>query len=212
MKDITAPLPPLDDLIACPQCDTLHLAADLPDGARAHCRLCGQLLMSRQSGAVAQILSLALTAFVMMIAAVSFPFLTLDAQGLHNATSVIDAILAFRNGLALPLAIAVAFFIVLLPLLRLAALIYALGPLVRGCPPRRGARLAFGLAEFLRPWSMAEIFIIGVSVALIKVAGLAAVTVGPAFWAFAGVVIITMLKDQMIVRYTIWEILDKAGR
>jgi paraquat-inducible protein A len=209
---MTQPLPPLDDLIACPECDTLHLAQDLPADARAHCQCCGSLLMSRQSGAVARILSLALTAFVMMIAAVSFPFLTLDAQGLHNATSVIDAILAFRHGLALPLAIAVAFFIVLLPLLRLAALIYALGPLVRNRPPRRGARLAFGLAEFLRPWSMAEIFIIGVSVALVKVAGLAAVTLGPAFWAFAGVVIITMLKDQMICRYTIWETLDKAAR
>ncbi|MEL6682075.1 MAG: paraquat-inducible protein A [Pseudomonadota bacterium] len=167
--------------------------------------------MTSQPAAIARVLSLALTAFVMMIAAVSFPFLTLDAGGLNNATSVIDAILAFKDGLAFPLAVAVAFFILIIPLIRLIALIYALGPLVRERSPRPGARAAFGLAERLRPWSMAEIFIVGVTVALIKVAGLAAVTIGPAFWAFAGVVIITVLKDQLICRYSIWEALDQSA-
>lgn len=203
-------LPPLDDLVACPQCDTLHYARALPPNARAHCQRCGIVLMTSQPAAIARVLSLALTAFVMMIAAISFPFLTLDAGGLHNATSVIDAILAFKDGLAFPLAVAVAFFIVVIPLIRLTALIYALGPLVREQKPRAGARRAFGLAERLRPWSMAEIFIVGVTVALIKVAGLAAVTIGPAFWAFAGVVIITVLKDQLICRYSIWEALEQS--
>lgn len=204
-------LPPLNDLVACPQCDTLHRASALPANARAHCQRCGIVLMTSQPAAIARVLSLALTAFVMMIAAISFPFLTLDAGGLHNATSVIDAVLAFNDGLAFPLAIAVAFFIVVIPLIRLGALIYALGPLVREEKPRMGARAAFGLAERLRPWSMAEIFIVGVTVALIKVAGLAAVTIGPAFWAFAGVVIITVLKDQLICRYSIWEALDRSA-
>jgi len=203
-------LPPLDDLVACPQCDTLHAAANLPDNARAYCQRCGVLLMTSQPAAMARILSLAMTAFVMMIAAISFPFLTLDVGGLHNATSVLDAVMAFSDGLAIPLAVAVAFFIVVIPLVRLGALIYALGPLVREQPARAGARKAFGLAERLRPWSMAEIFIVGVTVALIKVAGLAAVTLGPAFWAFAGVVIITVLKDQLICRYSIWEALEHA--
>lgn len=201
-----------EDLIACPQCDTLHRAQDLPVNTRAHCQRCGTVLMTSQPAAMAQILSLALTAFIMMIAAVSFPFLTLDAGGLQNATSVIDAVLAFNDEFAFPLAVAVAFFIVVIPLIRLSALIYALGPLVREQKPREGARGAFALAERLRPWSMAEIFIIGVTVALIKVAGLAAVTIGPAFWAFAGVVVITVLKDQLICRYSIWEELDKAAR
>lgn len=207
---MTVPLQNLDDLVACPQCDTLHAAADLPDHTRAYCQRCGILMMTSQPDAIARILSLALTAFIMMIAAISFPFLTLNAGGLENATSVIDAILAFDDGKAFPLAIAVGFFIVVIPLMRLASLIYALGPLVRQRPARSGARFAFGIAERLRPWSMAEIFIVGVTVALIKVAGLAAVTIGPAFWAFAGVVIVTVLKDQLICRYSIWEALDHA--
>ncbi len=210
-QDKATGLPTLDDLVACPQCDTLHQATELPTGARAHCQRCGTLLMTSQPAAIAQILSLALTAFIMLLAAISFPFLSLDAGGHHNATSVIDAILAFQDGFAAPLAIIVAFFIVVIPLIRLGALVYALGPLVRETKPRRRAREAFGLAEWLRPWSMAEIFIVGVTVALIKVAGMATVTLGPAFWAFAGVVVITVLKDQLICRYSIWEALDQSA-
>lgn len=200
----------LDDLLACPQCDTLYNAASLPQGARAHCKRCGIILMTSKPAALARVLSLAITAFILMMAAISFPFLDLDAQGAHNATSVVGAVMAFNEGIALPLAVAVAFFIIVLPLTRLAAIIYAIGPLVRGAKPRRYAKSAFGLAETLRPWSMAEIFMVGVAVALIKVAGLATVTIGPAFWAFALLVVITALKDQMICRYSIWEALDQA--
>lgn len=205
-----APLPPLDDLIACPHCDTLHVRAVLPSGARALCKQCGVVLLTSRPAALAIVLSLAMTAFVLMFAAIWFPFLTLDVSGRHNTISVLEAVMAFHDGLAIPLAIAVLFFIVLLPLIRLIALIYALGPLVFRDPPRPLARAAFSLAERLRPWSMAEIFIVGVTVALVKVAGLATVTLGPAFFAFAILVAITILKDQLICRYSIWETLDTA--
>lgn len=198
--------------MACPQCDTLHIAGDLPHGARAHCQRCGLVIATGSNSAIATVLSLAIAAFVLMIAAISFPFLGLNAQGRHNDISVLQAVLAFDDGFALFLAVAVAGFIVVLPLIRLAAIIYAIGPLVRDAPPRNGARQAFALAEHLRPWSMAEIFIVGVAIALIKVAGIATVSFGPAFWAFAALVIITVLKDRLICRFSIWQALDHPTR
>lgn len=204
------PLPDLDDLVACPHCDTLHTAATLPEGTLARCSRCDAVLMTSRPEALVRILTLAVTAFILMIAAISFPFLDLDVAGAHNATSVIGTVLAFRDGLAMPLAVAVACFIIVLPLLRLVTIIYALAPLVVGAEPFAKAKLAFRLAEVLRPWSMAEIFMVGVAVALIKVAGLATVTIGPAFWAFTALVIVTALKDQQMCRYSIWETLDHA--
>lgn len=205
-------LPPLEDLVACPHCDTLHLATDLPPGSVATCQRCHVVLQTARPRALINVISLAVAAFVLMIAAVSFPFLDLDASGNKNATSVISAILAFNSGLSVPLVVAVAMFIVVLPLTRLLAIIYALGPLARGARPRALAKPAFALAETLRPWAMAEIFMVGVTVALIKVAGLAKVTIGPAFWAFAALVVLTIVKDQLMNRYAIWEALDKATR
>ncbi|MBU2357591.1 paraquat-inducible protein A [Loktanella sp. M215] len=201
-------LPPLDDMFACPHCDTLYMERVLPEGSRAYCRRCGVLLLTSEPRAIVRMVSFASAGVVLMVAAIAFPFLDLDVQGQHNATSVFNAIMAFSSGKGIPLAIAVALFIVVLPVVRLLALIHALGPLVRGARPHRSARVAFALTEQLRPWAMAEIFMVGVSVALVKVAGLATVTVGPAFWAFVALVVITVANDQIMNRYSIWKALD----
>lgn len=151
---------------------------------------------------------LAVTATILMIAAVFFPFLEIDAGGLHSRSSVFDAIMAFSGGPLLPLSLAVAALIVVLPLVRMATVTYALTPMVFGYPPPRYAAAAMRWAERTRPWSMAEVFIVGVAVALIKVAGLAHVTFGPAFWAFAALVLVTILKDNLMCRLTVWKTLE----
>ena len=156
-----------------------------------------------------RVITLAITAMILMAAAVFFPFLDLEAGGLHNRTSVFDAILAFSSGLMLPLSLAVAALIVLIPVARFLAIVYTLWPLVRRRPPFAHARPVFRLAETLRPWAMAEIFIVGVTVALVKVAGLATISVGPAFWAFVGLVIVTVIHDNFMCRHTVWKSLEQ---
>lgn len=164
--------------------------------------------MRQRGTAVASVLSLAIASFILMVAAISFPFLDLEAGGRTNATSVISAVMAFSDILSWPLAIAVAGFIIVLPLLRLGAIVMAVMPLVADYQPSRRHKEAFALSEVLRPWSMAEIFIVGVAVALVKVAGLATITFGPAFWAFTVLVILTFFQDTLICRYSIWRALD----
>jgi len=203
---------PIETLVACPHCDALHAETSLPEGAKAHCVRCGAVLMEQRGAAVASVLSLALASFVLMIGAISFPFLDLSVSGQNNAASVLSAVMAFSDTLSLPLAFAVAAFIILLPLLRLGAIITAVAPLVLDRAPNRIHRNAFGLSEALRPWSMAEIFIVGVAVALVKVAGLASISFGPAFWAFTVLVLLTFFQDTLICRYSIWRALDTSPR
>ena len=63
---------------------------------------------------------------------------------------------------------------------------------------------ALRLAEGLRPWSMAEVFAIGCAVSLVKIADLAHVSLGPAFWMFAALVVVTVAQDRdgEVVAYT----------
>ena len=81
-----------------------------------------------------------------------------------------------------------------------------------GWRPARGARRAFRWVEAVRPWAMGEVFIVGVSVALVKIAGLAQITLGPAFWAFAGLVVLTVLNDTFTCRLTVWRTLEARSR
>lgn len=198
-------------LVACPQCDLLHREPDMSANCTAACVRCGAVLAAPRDGAFTRVLVLALTAMILMVAAIYFPFLELKVAGLTNRTSVLDAILAFSSGLLLPLAFAVAALIVLVPTVRFAAIVYTLWPLVFRRRPFRHASPMFRLAETLRPWAMAEIFIVGVAVALIKVAGLASISIGPAFWAFCALVLVTALHDTLICRRTIWKSLEQSA-
>ncbi len=201
-----------EGLVACPRCDALHRITDVPVGSRARCHRCGTVLMAPREGALTQIVMLAATAFVLMFAAVFFPFLELEAGGRIQRSSVFDAVMAFSEGLMLPLSVAVAGLIVVLPLLRFSAILYALAPMAIGWAPARYATQAFRIAEAMKPWAMAEIFIVGVAVALVKVAGLAQVSLGPAFWAFVALVLVTVLKDNFMCRLTIWKTLEERTR
>ncbi|MBV2361588.1 paraquat-inducible protein A [Thalassococcus sp. CAU 1522] len=202
----------LENLVACPTCDALHRLVPVPPGDRASCVRCGATLMAPRQGAMTQILMLAATALVLLGAAVFFPFLELNAQGLGNRSSVWDAIFAFSGGLMLPLSIAVAALIVVLPVARFALLAYVFAPMAIGHRPARYAGRAFRWAEAMKPWAMAEIFIIGVAVALVKVTGLAQVSLGPAFWAFVGLVLIVVLNDTVMCRFTVWQTLEQRSR
>ncbi|WP_439123923.1 paraquat-inducible protein A [Marivita sp.] len=198
----------MSDMIACPKCDALHRVPHVQPGAQARCVRCGTVLMAPREGAMTRIVMLSATGLILMVAAVFFPFLELSTHGLGRKSSVFDAILAFSDGLMLPLSFAVAALIVVLPITRFIALIYVFAPMALGWKPASRARAVFRMAETIRPWAMAEIFIIGVAVALVKVAGLAQVTLGPAFWAFVGLVIITVLKDNFMCRVTVWQTLN----
>jgi paraquat-inducible protein A len=203
---IAAPPPSLapsdtDDLIACPSCDALLTEPVVTVGETARCPRCHSVIEAPRALAMTRIIMLALSALILMIAAIFFPFLELEAAGMIRRASLLDTVMAYSGGLTEPL-----------PSLRLLGLIYVLGPMAFGWHPARHAAPVFRFVEMLRPWSMAEVFVVGVAVALVKVGGLAHISLGPAFWAFVALVIVTVLKDNFMSRVTVWKTLDARRR
>ncbi len=196
-----------DDLIACPVCDVLHRDQGIPNRRIARCACCGSVLAAPKSGAMTRVTMLSVTGLILLVAAAGFPFLELRTQGLSHRASVFDAVLAFSQGPMAVLSVATAFLIVLLPAARFSALIYTLAPMALGWRPAKHAVDVYRWAERIKPWAMAEIFIIGVAVALVKVSGLARVELGPAFWSFAALLLITVATDSAICRMTVWKTL-----
>jgi paraquat-inducible protein A len=199
----------IEDLIACPQCDALHAAVTPNSGERAVCVRCKTVLIQPRKGAGLRIIAMALAIMILMFGATFFPFLRVRVAGLTNASSVFDAALAFVDGPMIALSVGVAMVIVLIPVLRAFLVIYVLAPVVFDRAPWPGASRAFRWAEELKPWSMAEIFVIGVAVALVKVSDLARVDYGPAFWMFAALVLVITFQDGYMCRWSIWKSLEK---
>lgn len=198
----------LDDLIVCPQCDAAYHLKRPEPGQRAVCQRCHKVLITPRANAGLRIIAVALAVVVLIIGAAYFPFLTIDAAGNRNAVSILDAALAFTGGPLLLLSLATAALIIFFPLMRMLLTLYVLIPIVLDRPPARHAIFAFRLSEAMRPWSMAEIFAIGCAVALVKVADLATVGFGPAFWMFGLLVVLVIAQDSFMCRWSVWHSLE----
>ena len=205
MSETTAPL---EELIACPHCDALYRAATPKPGERAVCHRCHTVLIAPRRGAGLKIIALALASLVLVVGVLTFPFIGISRLGLSSDATVLDAALAFTGPLLI-LSLAVFVVIVFLPLLRLLLTVYVLTPVVFDKAPWPGAKRAFLWAEQLRPWSMAEIFVIGCAVALVKLSDLARVELGPAFWMFVILVVLIVVQDTFMCRWSVWKSLDR---
>lgn len=195
-------------LLACPSCDALHDVPDLPIGQRAYCLRCDRMLVSGRQTSLDRTLAMAFAVAILILFALFFPFLSIEELGFGNTTTLLGVAAAFFTGWLIPLTAAVTASIVAIPLMRVGFLVYALFPLWRGRSAPRHAARAFRWSETLRPWSMAEIFVLGSAVALVKVADLATIGFGPAFWAFCAAVVIITFERQITDSASIWSILD----
>lgn len=192
------------DAIGCPVCDVMYRLTPEQACTRTVCVRCGYRLSLGQTEAISRVVGFALTSVVLMGMVLFLPFLNLDAGLFSNKATVFDAILGFSTGIMAPLSLAVLGFIIVLPLSRALLLIYALVPVLVRRPNAPGAARALRWAIWLKPWAMAEIFMVGVAVALVKLAGMASISMGPAFWAFAAVVLASAFQDTFMCRNTLW--------
>ncbi|MCX7566593.1 paraquat-inducible protein A [Sulfitobacter sp. F26169L] len=199
---------PLEELIVCPICDATYQLQRPKAGERAVCVRCHKVLIAPRYKAGMQIIAIAIASVVLVIAASVFPFLEISVAGRTNAVSILDAALSFTRGPMLVLALLTAGFIIFVPLLRMLLTLYVLIPVVLDRPAAKHAVWAFRISEAMRPWSMAEIFALGCAVALVKVADLATVSFGPAFWMFGVLVVLVIAQDGFMCKWSVWNSLE----
>lgn len=200
----------LAELIACPSCDAVFHAVMPEPGQRAVCTRCGHVLIAPRKGAGKRIIAVSIAVVVLVLTAAFYPFLSISRAGLSNSTSIYQAVMSFTgDGLLTILSLVLMFMIVLIPAIRALLAIYVITPMAMDRRPWPHAAVAFRLAERLRPWSMAEIFAIGCAVALVKIGAMVTVALGPAFWMFAVLVVLIVVQDTLMCRYSVWTELDR---
>lgn len=108
-----------------------------------------------------------------------------------------------------PLALLVFFASIVIPLAKLLVLIYLLLSIQRKSSwrPRDRTKL-YRLTEVMGRWSMIDIFMISILVALVKLGTLATIETGPGATAFAAVVMLTMFAALSFDPRLIWDALE----
>ena len=95
----------------------------------------------------------------------------------------------------------------LAPLARIVCMIVVLAALRLKYRPR-GVRTLFAWVEHLRPWSMVEIFLLGLFVAFVRLSSLVHLDPGPAVVALAAFTIVVLAADMLLDPVAVWEALD----
>jgi paraquat-inducible protein A len=168
-------------LIACPHCDLLQRLPDLAPGASARCPRCNRELWRRREDSLNRTLALTLGAAVLYVVANSIPMLGLTVVGRQAATTVFGgAMHLWENGPQL-VAVLVFFTAIVAPALQIGFMLGVVLGALRERPPRWVGTL-LRHHPTTRTWSMIEVMMLGVLVALIKIADYATVIPGLALF------------------------------
>lgn len=193
--------------VACHFCDALQESPRLRGGDAAYCCGCGQRLYRNRRNSLARATSYSAAGLIFMLIVHSFPFLTMDSGSEKTRLSLAASVaVLWRDGAPL-LAVAVAFFTMAAPAALLGGLLYVAAPLRQGTAWPGALTVARWFQRF-EPWSMLEVFLLGLLVSLLKLGHLAHVTFDTGLWALAGVVLCTSAALGGIDRLELWDRLE----
>ena len=197
-------------LLACHTCGLLSRSA--PGAHAAACPRCGAHLHMRKPDSIARTWAFLIAAAILYIPANMLPIMeTSSLFGSQRDTIMSGVVFLWISG-SWPLATVVFVASILVPMLKLIALTWLLVSVQRGSSrnPMQSARL-YRLVEFIGRWSMLDIYVVTLLVALVQLKSLAFIKAGPGALAFGAVVVLTMFAAMAFDPRLIWDPVDKKN-
>lgn len=194
---------PTTEWIACHECDLVHRTPQVPPGGAAKCSRCGGVLFREKRDSIDRTLALTLAGLVLFAVANTFPFLSFHMQGRATQTTLATGVAdLYRQGME-PLAGLVLFTAILAPALQLGSLLHLLLPLRLGRVPWAMAPV-FRLMRRIQPWSMMEVFLLGILVSVVKLAEMAEIVPGLALYSFAVLIVVLAGANASLDTRVLW--------
>ena len=191
-------------LRACHECGLIHRLGNPADREAYLCSRCGADLLFLDSEGNGRALAYTATSLILLLLAATFPLMSIEIQGQHNATSMVDAAISLWQQGDFVLAGIVALTTMVIPGAELGLLLYLLLPL---SDTRRHGNRAHVLRNFLdlRPWGMVGVFMLGMLVCLVKLGSYADVVVGVAFWSLSALLVMQALIAASFRPDSLWQ-------
>ncbi len=192
-------------LIACHECDLLHRTAPLPRGGTARCVRCGALLYRRRRGSIDSCLALTVAGLILFAVANAFPLLGMRLGDETQQAVLVSGVLRLWDQGNYALSVLVFLTSILAPLAKLSLFAAVLLPLHLDRTPPPWAGRAFRLALGLTPWSMMEVFLLGIMVAMVKLADTADILLGPSLYAFGLLIPVLAWVSSALDPEVVWD-------
>jgi len=176
------------------------------------CPRCHATVHTRIPDSVARTWALLIAAALLYIPANLLPILHTSSIFGSQDDTIMSGIVFFWTSGEWPLACIVFIASILVPLLKLVTLSLLAWTTQRGSRwrPQQRTRL-YRLIEKIGRWSMLDVFVITLTVALVHFQSIAMITAGPGALAFACVVVLTMLASMSFDPRLIWDTIEHTG-
>jgi paraquat-inducible protein A len=183
-----------------------HLCYKLAPVALHDCPRCGSALHLRSPESLQRTVALLITAALLYIPANVLPIMTTDQLGNEIESTIMGGVVLLIQMGSIPVAAVIFIASVLVPLGKLFALSWLCWSVSRRHETSHRERtVLYRVTEFIGRWSMTDVFVVTILVALIHFGGLLRITAGVASIAFGGVVIVTMLAAESFDPRLIWD-------
>lgn len=197
-------------IVACPVCALVTRGVGATK--RAACRRCGGSLQLRKTDSVGRTWAFLIAATLAYLPANLLPILHTRTLLGDRADTVFSGILALWDGGSWDLALIVFLASVVIPLAKIGCLaVLLLSIRFRWSGRCRERTDLYRLVHWIGPWSMLDIFVIVLLVALVQFASLAQVEPGTGAIAFGAMVVLTMMAAQSFDPRLMWDAASKPG-
>jgi paraquat-inducible protein A len=202
-------------VLSCPVCELVIPAAAAPRLAdKARCPRCGDPLHPRKPNSIQRTWALLIAAAICYVPANTLPIMRVTSLGQTQSDTILSGVVFLLNHGMWPLALVVFVASIFVPIMKILILVLLLVSVqVRSAwRPRDRTRL-YRITEAIGRWSMVDIYVVTILVALVRLGNLATIEAAPAAVFFAAVVVLTMFAAMSFDPRLMWDVIGgKDGR
>ena len=196
-------------LFNCHSCGLLVRRTSIAGRVHAGCPRCGARLHFRTPNSLARTWALVIAAFIFYIPANLLPVTITTYLGSTQSDTIMSGVIFFMQtgswGIALIIFVA-SIVVPIVKLIVLSGLLISVQRRSRWRPEER-TRL-YRITEIVGRWSMLDVFVVTVLVALVRLGYLTTIEAGTGIVYFAAVVVITMIAAMTFDPRLIWDALE----
>ncbi|MDH5427703.1 MAG: paraquat-inducible protein A [Nitrospirota bacterium] len=197
-------------LVSCPTCRLVSRVPHRLIKGHAICLRCGAKLSLRKPNSLARTWALIVAAYILYIPANVYPVMTVISFGKGEPDTILSGVQSLIASGWWPLAVLVFFASIIVPLIKLVGLTYLVASVQyrwHWHPKQR--TILYRITEAVGRWSMIDIFMITILVALVRLEAIATVEPGAGATSFAAVVVLTMFAAMSFDPRLMWDVVDQ---
>ena len=198
---------PLDELVACHECDLLMRKPHLALGEKAQCPRCGYELYAHRHNVVERSLALVIAALLLYVPANFLPIMQLNLLGQATQDTVWSGVVGLFDTGMQGIAVVVFLCSMGIPLLKLLCQLAVLLS-IRLNIGRSYGLLIYRIYHHLKDWGMLEVYLMGVLVAIVKLADMAELSLGLGLTCFVSLLLVQVWLEVVMSPHQIWQALS----